>query len=77
MNGAYESIINVTYYNLNGGMMRENYFINITLQFLYFHLTITTGIMYQHNYKYICIKPALCTTYYIFCCGENEFNLIK
>ena len=53
----YESIINFTYYNYNlyGGMMRGNYYINITLHFLYFHITITmiTGIMYQHNYKYM------------------------
>ena len=53
----YESIINFTYYNYNlyGGMMRGNYYINITLHFLYFHITITMiiGIMYQHNYKYM------------------------
>ena len=53
----YESIINFTYYNLYGGMMRGNYYINITLHFLYFHITITmiTGIMYQHNSKYALI----------------------
>ena len=44
----YESIINCTYYNLYGGMMRGNYY-NITLHFLYVHLTITTGIMYEHD----------------------------
>ena len=59
--------------------MRGNYYINITLHCLYFHLTITirTGIMYQHNSKYICIKTALCTPYYILCCCEKEFNSIK
>ena len=75
----YESILNFTYYNLYGGMMRGNYYINITLHFLYFQITITmsTGIMYQHDYKYkLCIKTALCTPYYILCC-ENEFNSIK
>ena len=61
----YESIINFSYYNLYGGMMRGNYYISTTLHFLYFHLTITrrTRIMYKHNFK--CIKPALCTPYYI------------
>ena len=51
----YESIINCIYYNLYGCMMRGNYYINITLHFLYFHITIimTTCIMYQHNYKYM------------------------
>ena len=51
----YESIINFTYYNLNGDMMQGNYYINITHHFLIFHLTITrrTGIMYQHNSKYM------------------------
>ena len=51
----YEIIINFTYYNLYGGMMRGNYYIDITLHFLYFHLTITmrAGITYKHNYKYM------------------------
>ena len=37
--------------------MRGNYYITITLHFFYFHITITmnTGIMYQHNYKYIAL----------------------
>ena len=72
------SIINFNYYNLFGGMMRGNYYINITLHFLYFHLTIImlTGIMYQHNYN-VCIKTALCTPYYILCCFKNELNSIK
>ena len=37
-------------------MMRGKYYMNnmITLRFLLFHLTImSTGIMYQHNYKYM------------------------
>ena len=43
--------------------MRVNYYIHIKLHFLYFQLTITTCIMYQHNYNNIlCLKPALCTT---------------
>ena len=34
--------------------MRGKYDINITLRFLYFHLNImSTGVMYQHNYKYM------------------------
>ena len=36
----YVSIINFTHYNLYGGMMREKYYINITLHFLYFHLSM-------------------------------------
>ena len=32
----------------------SRYYINITLRFLYFHLIImSTGIMYQHNDKYM------------------------
>ena len=55
--------------------MRGKYYINITLRFLFFHLTImSTGIMYQHNYKY---KPLLCTTYYICWYCENELNQIN
>ena len=62
--------------------MRGFYYINITLQFLYFRLTITmrTCIIYQHIYPIIIniyIKTALCTPYYILCCCENEFNSIK
>ena len=34
------SIINFTYYNLYGDMMRGKYYINITLHFLYFKLLI-------------------------------------
>ena len=47
----YENIINFIYYNLYGCMMRGNYYINITLHFLYFHINIimSTCIMYQHN----------------------------
>ena len=57
--------------------MRGTYYINITLRFLNLYLTRTyTGIIFQHNYKYM-HKPALCTTYYICCSGENEFNSIK
>ena len=36
--------------------------------------------MHQHNIiinSIICIKPTLYTTYYMFCCDENEFNSIK
>ena len=48
----YESIIHFIYYNLCGCMMRGNFYNNITLHFLYFHITIimSTRIMYQHNY---------------------------
>ena len=58
--------------------MRGNYYINITLHFLYFHITITmiTGIMCTSIIINICINTALCTPYYILCC-ENEFNSIK
>ena len=56
--------------------MRGNYYFNITLHFLYFHITMRTGIMYQHNIN-ICIKTALCTPYYILRCCENELNSIK
>ena len=50
----YVRIINFTYYNYYGGMMRGKYYINITLRFLFFYLTImSTSIMYQHNYKYM------------------------
>ena len=78
----YESIINFTYYNLYGGMMRGIYYFNITLHFLYFHLTITmsTGIMYTSIIINTCIKTVyvvVCTPYYILCCCENEFNSIK
>ena len=59
--------------------MRGNYYINITLHLLYFHLTITmrTGIMYRIIIN-ICIKAAyvLCTPYYTLCCCENECNSI-
>ena len=74
----YESIINFTYYNIYVGIMRGNYYFNITLHFLYFHITITmrTGIMYSIIIN-ICIKTALCTPYYILRCCENEFNSIK
>ena len=42
----YVSVIKLTNYNLYGGMMLGKYYINITLHFLYFHLTImSTGIM--------------------------------
>ena len=57
--------------------MRGKYYINITLRFLYFHLTImSTCIMYQQNIIInICIKPVLCSTYnYICWYCENEFN---
>ena len=51
--------------------MRGNYYLNITLHFLYFHITITmrTGIMYRQD----CMMYPLI---YIRCC-ENEFNSIK
>ena len=34
-------------------MLRGTYYINSTLHFIYFHLTITmrTGIVYHHDYK--------------------------
>ena len=57
--------------------MRGKYYINITLRFLYFHLTImSTCIMYQQNIIInISIKPVLCSTYnYICWYCENELN---
>ena len=61
--------------------MRGNYYINITLHFLYFQITITviTGIVPYCTSIIIniCINTALCTPYYILCCCENEFNSIK
>ena len=68
----FESIINFTYYNLYGGMMRGNYYIKIILRFLYFHITITmiTCIMYHKYMHQYCIM-------YPLCCCENEFNSTK
>ena len=45
--------------------MRGNYYMNITLHFLYFHLNITmrASIMYQHNYKYMHYVPII--IYYV------------
>ena len=44
----YESIIHFIYYNLYGCMMRGNYYINITLHFLYFHITIMMSRPYMY-----------------------------
>ena len=75
----YVSIINFTYYNLYGGMMRGNYYINITLHFLYFHsiIIVCLQVLCTNIIINVWIKPALCNTFYISCCGENKFNSIK
>ena len=69
----YVRIVNFTYYNLSGGMMRGKYYINITLRFLYFH-PLCQQVSCTNIIINICIKPALCITYYICCCCENELN---
>ena len=50
----YVSRINLTYYNLHGGITRGKYYMHITLHCLYVHLTMilmSSGIMCQHNYE--------------------------
>ena len=56
----YGSIINLTYYNLYGGIRRK-YYIYFTLHFLYFHLTI------------VCLH-VLCTNIIIKVCIKNGID---
>ena len=63
----YVSIINLTYSNLY--LMRRKYYIFLTIACL---KVLCTNIIIN-----IYTKPALCTSYYILCCGENELNSIK
>ena len=64
---VYVSIINYTYQNLYGGMMRGKYYINITLPLfpLNHHNYVYTTLLCVNIIINNCIKPALCTTYYI------------
>ena len=61
-------------------MMWGNYYINITLHFLYFYLTITmrTGIMYQHNDKYMHYDCIMYPLLYIMLLWKwIQFNQMK
>ena len=74
----YESIIDFTYYNLYGGMMRGNYYYTSLCLFPlnhYYRRRVYRYYVPAVLNNIIWIKTALCTHYYILC--WVKMNLIQ